>query len=401
MYGDPVHLTGDLATKAVWRRVDLESASADGSIDEDRLQDILFRHANLLPLDEIDPAYDDPVPVCRELETGVGPADLLYLTPKGRIVLAEVKLWRNPEARRKVVGQILDYAKELASWGYTDLDRVVKRSRGKSLFDIVSEAGDAGQEHRFVDRVSRNLKRGEFLLLIIGDGIHESVEKIVSYMREHGGLRFDIALVEAALFRRDGSDDLIILPRVPARTQVLSRTVLVRKTILEETDDDPLQEHESKPTEDANERFWKAVLRRFEFDDAETEVPHPTGSPSIWVMVPDSGALGGLWFAAFVDRRGSRIGTYLSWRKGTVGERIYNEVVQWLEDDEDRAIGLDGWERWTSGGKERIGFRRHTEFADGLEIRDFPEAVDWMRDHFNRLVSTLHPECRRRLRRRG
>ncbi len=35
-------------------------------------------------------------------------------------MLVEAKLWRNPEARRKVIGQILDYAKELSRWNYED-----------------------------------------------------------------------------------------------------------------------------------------------------------------------------------------------------------------------------------------------------------------------------------------
>ena len=43
--------------------------------------------------------------------------DALYVNAAGRLILAEFKLWRNPQARREVIGQILDYAKELASWG--------------------------------------------------------------------------------------------------------------------------------------------------------------------------------------------------------------------------------------------------------------------------------------------
>ena len=60
-------------------------------------------------------------------------------------------------------------------------------------------------------------------------------------------------------------------------------------------------------------------------------------------------------------------------------------------------IDLPGWEEWSVGTKPHVGFRRGTEFLDGTEIRDFEEAVEWMREHFNRLVSRLHPECRRRL----
>ena len=311
MYGNLVQLNEGLTAKTTWQHIPVGSTGGEGLIDEGRLHEILFRHADILPLGEIDPAYGDPVPVCVELGTRAGSADALYLTPTGRIILAEFKLWKNPSARREVIGQILDYARVLASWSYDDLEREVRNRTKRSPFEFVSAAHGDVQEHVFIDNVARRLKRGEFLLLIIGDGIREGVEDIVSYVQEHSGLRFNLALVEAAVFHRADGEDLIIQPRVLARTELLPRTVLVRRTILEETDDDPIEEHESSPREDENERFWAAVLRGFAFDDPEPEVPQPSKEPGVWVIVE----------------------------------------------------------------------------------------VEWMREHFNRLVSALHPECRRRLRR--
>ena len=82
------------------------------------------------------PAHDDrafahPVPVCMELNTPADSIDTLYATPQGKLVVLEAKLWRNPEARRTVVGQVLDYAKELGSWTYEDLQREVSRRTGR------------------------------------------------------------------------------------------------------------------------------------------------------------------------------------------------------------------------------------------------------------------------------
>jgi hypothetical protein len=56
-----------------------------------------------------------PVPICTELNTPAGPIDNFMVSPSGLPVLVECKLWRNPEARREVVSQILDYAKESAA----------------------------------------------------------------------------------------------------------------------------------------------------------------------------------------------------------------------------------------------------------------------------------------------
>ena len=133
----------------------------------------------------IDAAYDSAVPVCPELSTPAGYVDALYVNALGRLTLAEFKLWRNPQARREVIGQILDYAKEIASWSYEDLQREVSRALkrpGNVLFDLVRATDPDVEEGVFVDNVTRHLRRGEFLLLIIGDGIREGVENIGCYL---------------------------------------------------------------------------------------------------------------------------------------------------------------------------------------------------------------------------
>ena len=409
MYGNLIQLSGDLTARTTWRRVPFASVGGEGAIDEARLQEVLFRHADLLPLGEIDPAYNDQVPVCMELGTRAGSADALYLTPTGRIILAEFKLWRNPGARREVIGQILDYPGVLASWSYDDLEREVRNRTKRSPFEIVSEAHGSVQEHIFVDRVARRLKRGEFLLLIIGDGIREGVEAIVDYVQDHSGLRFNLALVEAAIFHREDGGELIIPPRVLARTRLVPRTILVRRTILEETDDDPLEEHEPSPMEDANERFWTAVLHDFAFDDRELAVPAPAVTSAVYVGVKGSGwGNTGLWFDAYLNRGRGQICVDFRRRTGVPeAERVFDDILETLrrgrqlQGDGQGEIDLPGLEEWSVGGKPRVGFRRPAEFGDGTEIRDLDEAVEWMRERFNRLVSKLHQECRRRLSTKG
>ena len=95
-------------------RVALSGAAPAAAYSEDWLQDLLYRHPQALPVAEIDDSFSGLIPVCREMETPVGPVDVVYVTRTGRPVIVEAKLWRNPEARRKVIGQILDYARAVA-----------------------------------------------------------------------------------------------------------------------------------------------------------------------------------------------------------------------------------------------------------------------------------------------
>ena len=83
------------------------------AVSEAYIQALIHEHPACLPIAEIDPMFSGPVPICTELNTPAGPIDILLITPSGLPVLVECKLWRNPEARRDVVSQILDYAKEL------------------------------------------------------------------------------------------------------------------------------------------------------------------------------------------------------------------------------------------------------------------------------------------------
>ena len=111
-YGDLVRLDPDnQAGVETLRRIPLGIRVDDGGMDESSLRNLLFQFPLSLPIEAIDAAYSDPVPICRELYTSAGYVDALYINALGRLILAEFKLWRNPQARREVIGQILDYTK--------------------------------------------------------------------------------------------------------------------------------------------------------------------------------------------------------------------------------------------------------------------------------------------------
>src|SRR5437763_1047675 len=75
------------------------------------LKAVLDLSPSLLPIREIDERIEPPlVSLGREIETAAGPIDNLFLSANGYLVVVETKLWRNPEARREVVAQLIDYA---------------------------------------------------------------------------------------------------------------------------------------------------------------------------------------------------------------------------------------------------------------------------------------------------
>ena len=95
---------------------------------EKEIQDLIFENPECLPISDIDESYNPVIPICKELYTSAGPLDIFMITPNGDLVVIETKLWSNPESRRKVVAQIIDYAKELSKWSYSDLQREINLS---------------------------------------------------------------------------------------------------------------------------------------------------------------------------------------------------------------------------------------------------------------------------------
>jgi hypothetical protein len=170
---------------------------ASKGFGEQWLQRLLHKHPGCLPVSEIEPGFGELVSVGMEVPTKHGPIDNLFLTPDGDIVLVETKLWRNPESRRQVVAQALDYASCLFEWDYEELEGAnLKSTFGESpkptrLYDLfVGKNGLA--EPAFVDAVNANLRKGRVLILVVGDGIRTEAKRLTSLLQSHAGAHFGL-----------------------------------------------------------------------------------------------------------------------------------------------------------------------------------------------------------------
>jgi len=210
----------------------IERIAFGESVSEAELQDLLYMHASLLPAAELEPVAEGSVPVAKELLVGTGRLDLLYVNSEGFLTLVETKLWRNPEARRAVIAQIIEYASEMSRWSYEKLRDAVRLARkvgdGDPLMEAVRKSDESFNESAFVDAVSRNLVRGRFLLLIVGDGIQEGIEHLADFLNRTPQLGFTLGLVEMAMFRLDDpkGGQLLVQPRVVARTREVVRAIV-------------------------------------------------------------------------------------------------------------------------------------------------------------------------------
>jgi hypothetical protein len=203
-----------------------------GKYDERWVQELVHNSPSVLPINSVEPALWPAIPVCMELPLRSGYLDNLLVTPSGNLVVVECKLWRNFEARRKVFAQVVDYAKDLQTLAYPELEKAIRTARNDSsysLFDAVTHAADEDarqDESSFLDAVSRNLRRGRFLLAIVGDGVTENLEDMTEFLQQHAGLHFGLVLVQLSVHELPNRSELIVVPSVPIHTNTVVRGIV-------------------------------------------------------------------------------------------------------------------------------------------------------------------------------
>lgn len=197
--------------------------------DEAWLQERIHLNPECLPISEIESGLGPFCSVAREVPTSSGYIDNLLMSGMGDVAIVEVKLFRNHEARRKVLAQILDYAAALFGMDYSTFEQAVLngsalRHLNSSLYNQLADTHRL-PECEFIDAVSKNLARGKMLLLIVGDGIRSELQRMIEQLEVFGQMRFTLAVVELAVHHLpDGG--YLIRPSTLAKTEFIKRPVL-------------------------------------------------------------------------------------------------------------------------------------------------------------------------------
>jgi hypothetical protein len=263
--------------------------------DEAWLRDIIFTHPEIIPIDDIDPTFGPLVPLCRELRTDAGPIDAVFINERGRLTLVECKLWKNPQARREVVAQTLDYVSAMAAWSSADLQRQVAAALGQQgniPFHVVrKQTGGSLREPVFVDAVSRSLREGRILVLIAGDGIREGMQSLTELVNRNATKAFSFGLIEVALYQFS-KDRIAIQPRILMESEAVTREVVI---VTPKADGRVIDEQIEVGDDDAksgsrvHNRTWWAPLLKMKFDDPEQEPPFWAGTNNLVLKTPFPG----------------------------------------------------------------------------------------------------------------
>lgn len=193
-----------------------------GFPDEATLHTLVERDPYLLPL-----AGSPRIAVVgREVRLGTGYADLVAVEEEGRLVIIEIKLARNAEARRAVVAQVLAYASELQRLSLETLEADVLvdelRKRGHaSLFAAActQDQTQALDEDAFRSNIAANLAQGRFRLVLVLDAAPPELVRIANYLQLVAEGRITLDLVTMTSYSVGGSD-LLVPQRVDGEAAV-------------------------------------------------------------------------------------------------------------------------------------------------------------------------------------
>ena len=374
------------------------SLSDQDGHDEKWLQSLIFDHPEIIPIDVLDPGAGIVVPLCRELaipkQGGTVFLDLLGVTSQGRLVLVECKLWRNPQARREVIAQILEYAALLRRWTYADLTARLKASfawtGANPVFERVGREIAGLEEGRFVDAVSRSLAGGDFDLIVAGDGIRSDVQAIASHLNGASGLSARLAFVEFQLWS-DSDGRTLVVPAVPLRTEIVQQRVVLGR------DDLPMQLEAVPNSEDKADRatetdrsidqvrnriFWQSFIDRVRFDHPEQSPPRHGGNNWVRLELPQPAS------GMTAYRNKDSVGLYIT-LVGPTGARAFDDFeadLSALEEEVGTALTLTR--------EKEIPFKgiiSATRPFANLVPGEVPELRAWLVVTANRLVNTFRP----------
>ena len=369
-------------------RVPLKSHAGDR--DEKWLQDLLFDNPALIPIEQIEPGANAFIPVCRELTIQNGGKsvylDVFGCTPQGKLVLIECKLWRNPQARREVIAQILEYAALLRKWSFSDLSirlaHQLKTTHPNPLFEALSNALPGAEEATFVDSVSASLRSGDFVLIIAGDGIRSDVHAVADHLNQNAVTKSRLALVEIQTWQNEAGE-LVVVPCVPLRTEVIQQRVLVSadETPLELSLEDQRGEMEQVVDPEAAARravvraYWQKFIDEVEFDHPEQSKPKHQGHNSVRIDLPPKNT----WLTAYRTVKGAA-GIFLRLR-GDEGRSIFEDLGNLqgeLEEEVGQPIAFEVGSEDPFEGRVKFDF-------DGREA----DHLDWLKQTSNRASASL------------
>ncbi len=178
---------------------------------EAMLQDILYQSPDIIPIEKLGEHHIRPRLFVKEAGLpGSGNTDLIGIDENGGITVVECKLATNTDIRRKVIGQVFEYAAYLWQMSYEDFDAVCSKAErwgDSSLVAVMrkemEKTGEEWSEEPFKASVAAALKKGDFRLIIAVDALNDELRRIIQFLNSRGDNHTQIYALELQQFESE------------------------------------------------------------------------------------------------------------------------------------------------------------------------------------------------------
>lgn len=342
--------TGSGETIATFKRISAKEAG----LKEWWFRDAIFANPELV----ISPCRSGGVvaeteqwyPWAREYAVAdTGSIDVLLLSSQGRIGIVETKLSFNPERRREVVAQILDYAVALQETPL-DFERLPRLSDMKVPY--------APTQHDIDDALSA----GKFLLIVAGDNLEPRAIRLgEAVLADHMTSEWDLAMVDLNLYEGGPERTRVLVPELRGRLIHETRQVVrvkvegdqPRAKVTVERLPDPSRSDRKLWTGDAfskelteapvSPKFRELIARFIDLSQRHAGVTIGYGTGKLGSITLRRA--GGSLLSFFLDGRAeTKPRDYIERALGPAGAQIYVAAIERLWGKE----FVDGWKRPTA-----------------------------------------------------
>jgi len=218
------HFNGDKLTPLPFRSM---REGFLGKTLEDALQTFFEKYPQIIPGKQIDPVSEDSphfVLLRREMPVGGWSLDHLFVDQKSILTLVETKLFQNPESRREVIGQIIEYAANAEEFwaGGSARQKATEfwsnQDPPKELDDVLQkEFGDELDIEDFWRKAEENLKNGKIRLMIATDELRPEIRRMIEYLNKE--MQNTEVLGLELKFYGERPNSMVLVPRLVGQTQ--------------------------------------------------------------------------------------------------------------------------------------------------------------------------------------
>lgn len=208
---------------------------------EAMLQDILYQSPDIIPIEKRGEHLIKPILFVKEAGLpGSGNTDLIGIDENGGITVVECKLATNTDIRRKVIGQVFEYAAYLWQMSYDDFEAICSKAEKWDDMSLVEamrkemeKTGEEWSEEKFKANVAIALEKGDFRLIIAVDALNDELKRVIQFLNSRGDNSPQIYALELQQFE---SEELQLLvpemlgPAIPPKPVMDEETFLAQSS---------------------------------------------------------------------------------------------------------------------------------------------------------------------------